>query len=332
MTAADDGHHRSFRTGAARAILLAFLLAVAPIAVLAKPAACRMVKIAEWTVRFERNLPVIDGAVDGNPVGILIDTGATFSILTHAAAERFGIHTWPLSTHLVGVGGLTTVHGARVTLTLGGAVMPPLAIRVAGERRLAGIDFVLGDDFLRQFDVEFDYARNAIRLFRAEGCRGAHLAYWDRDALSVDLERDDDAIIVMLRVNGRTARTLLDSGAATAGISMRLAEALGLKAGDPRLQPAGCVAGIGRGILPVWAATFDSIAIGEATIRNARLGVSDFFGGFEEHDSPEAILGTDFLRTHRVLASRSQGRLYFSYIGGTVFPPPPVRECRAPSP
>ena len=36
------------------------------------------------------------------------------------------------------------------------------------------------------------------------------------------------------------------------------------------------------------------------------------------------------LRAHRVLASRSQGRLYFSYAGGTIFPPPPLRECRAP--
>lgn len=329
MTAADDSQHRSLLPRTVRAFAVTLLLALAPAFVLAKPAACRLVKVAEWTVRFERNLPVIDGAVDGNPVGILLDTGATYSILTHDAAERFGIHTWPLSAQLVGVGGLTTVHGARVTLTLGGSVMPPLAVRVAGERRLAGIDFILGDDFLRQFDVEFDYARNTIRLFRPEGCKGAHLAYWDRDALAVNLE-PGDSIIVMLRVNGRAARTLLDSGAATAAISMRLAEALGLKAGDDRMQPAGCVGGVGRDILPVWAATFDSIQIGDAAIRNARVPVSEFFGGFENHDSPEVILGSDFLRAHRVLASRSQGRLYFSYTGGTIFPPPPVRECRPP--
>jgi hypothetical protein len=33
------------------------------------------------------------------------------------------------------------------------------------------------------------------------------------------------------------------------------------------------------------------------------------------------LLGVDFLRSHRVLVAHSQRKLYFSYIGGTVFQP-----------
>ena len=33
------------------------------------------------------------------------------------------------------------------------------------------------------------------------------------------------------------------------------------------------------------------------------------------------LLGLDFLRSHRVLIAHSQRKLYFSYIGGTVFQP-----------
>ena len=329
MTAADDLQRGRLPSGAVRAFALALLLVLAPAAVLAKPAGCRMLKIAEWTVRFVGNLPVIDGAVDGNPVGILLDTGATYSLLTHAAAERFGLNTWPMADRMAGVGGLTAVHGARVDLTLGGEVTRGVTVRVAGERRLPGIDFVLGDDFFRQFDLEFDYARDVVRLFRAEGCRGAHLAYWDRDALGTDLERAHLAVVT-LRVNGRPARAMLDSGASFSVVSTRLAEALGLEPGDARLQPAGCATGVGAALVTVWAAPFESIQVGDALIRNARLRVADFLGDFlaAEREAPDVLLGSDFLRSHRVLLSRSQSRLYFSHAGGTVFPPPAVENCR----
>lgn len=327
MTAADDLQHRSLLSRKARAFALILLLAIGPAFALAKPAACRMVKVAEWKVRFEGNLPVIEGAVDGNPVGILLDTGATYSLLTHDAARRFGLSTWPMGDRMIGVGGLTTVHGARVDLMVGETAAKGISVRVAGERRLPGIDFVLGDDFFRQFDMEFDYAHGTIRLFRPEGCRGAHLAYWDRDALGVDLERTVLAT-AMLRVNGRSTRAMLDSGASFSVVSLHVAQALGFERGDPRLMPAGCAGGAGQEVISVWAAPFDSIQIGDVLIRNARVRVADLFGGYGDHDAPEMLLGSDFLRSHRVLLSRSQSRLYFSHVGGTIFPPPPAGECR----
>ena len=35
------------------------------------------------------------------------------------------------------------------------------------------------------------------------------------------------------------------------------------------------------------------------------------------------LLGADFLRAHRVLVSHSQRKMYFTYLGGPVFAPPP---------
>src|SRR5205823_12094090 len=37
----------------------------------------------------------------------------------------------------------------------------------------------------------------------------------------------------------------------------------------------------------------------------------------------EMLLGLDFLRAHRVYVAHSQGRLYFTYAGGSVFSDPP---------
>ena len=36
-------------------------------------------------------------------------------------------------------------------------------------------------------------------------------------------------------------------------------------------------------------------------------------------DRPSMLLGADFLRSHRVLVSHSQRKLYFTYLGGPVF-------------
>jgi tetratricopeptide (TPR) repeat protein len=44
-------------------------------------------------------------------------------------------------------------------------------------------------------------------------------------------------------------------------------------------------------------------------------------------DAPEVILGADFLRSHRVFVSRAQGKVYFSYAGGQIFPATPGLEC-----
>ena len=54
----------------------------------------------------------------------------------------------------------------------------------------------------------------------------------------------------------------------------------------------------------------------DATYAEAGSRVSRQIGGIED-----MILGLDFLRSHRVLIAHSQRKLYFTYIGGTVFQP-----------
>jgi len=62
-------------------------------------------------------------------------------------------------------------------------------------------------------------------------------------------------------------------------------------------------------------------------IRDARLGIADFTPELARL-TPEVILGTDFLRAHRVMVARSQRKVYFTYSGGPVFPARKARDCR----
>jgi tetratricopeptide (TPR) repeat protein len=71
------------------------------------------------------------------------------------------------------------------------------------------------------------------------------------------------------------------------------------------------------------------VTIAGQTIRDPRLHISDFLRerAYGRDVPPEVLLGTDFLRAHRVLVSRSQRKVYFSYIGGQIFPATPTLEC-----
>ena len=77
-------------------------------------------------------------------------------------------------------------------------------------------------------------------------------------------------------------------------------------------------------------AVFPTLTIGDETIKNAKLGIADLFGLDKEIglgsripvaaiESPDMLLGMDFFLSHRIYAARSQGKIYFSYVGGPVF-------------
>lgn len=310
-----------------RALALA-LLAIALPSPAAEPAKCRLLKIAEWPVKLERDLPVIEGAINGRQVGILLDTGASVSLLTNAAAERLGLFTYGTSQLMSGIGGTSRLREARLEeLRIGDAVQKGMSVRVGVERDFPGIDFILGDDFFQQMDVEFDYARSVIRLFKPRDCRGAFLAYWNADALQVPMVTDR-MVMVPARINGRAVTALLDSGASSSVVTLQLAEKLGLKAGSEAMVASGCGTGIGADIVRSWVARFDAVEIGDERIRDARLRVVEHWDhGTFGADSLEFLLGTDFLRSHRVFVSRSQRKVYFSHVGGPVFPTRVAPEC-----
>jgi hypothetical protein len=77
--------------------------------------------------------------------------------------------------------------------------------------------------------------------------------------------------------------------------------------------------------------TFDSVSIGDETIRNVRLRVGDMFSkdtvaGTGSRiarpaavDPPEMLLGFDFLLSHRVLVLPKEHAVVFTYNGGPLF-------------
>src|SRR5258708_26842999 len=73
-------------------LIFASLLALLAGHALAAPSDCKLIRIEEWPGHLQRNLPIIDGEINGNKVGILIDTGSERSFVTRSAVARSALN------------------------------------------------------------------------------------------------------------------------------------------------------------------------------------------------------------------------------------------------
>lgn len=331
-------------------ISVAFVAATAGAAG-AAASGCKLVKVEDWSVRLQRSRVLVDGAINGQKIDVLLDTGAARTLILRAAAVRLGV---PLSgstnDRMFGVGGETKVDVALVDeLRVGKGAQKELRILVAGEHDLGGdVAVLLGEDFFQRFDVEFDLAHNAVRLFQPQDCDGVSLAYWARSGASEAefeaLDARNPQVIVTVRINDEPLKALLDSGASRSLLDKADAERLGVTPETPGVIAIGSGFGMGKKAVDSWIGPFRSFTIGNETIRDTQLRFSDMYkdatyrstGSNLSHKIQtwhSMLLGADFLRSHRVLVAHSQRKMYFTYAGGPVFQVnPPASPGPQPSP
>lgn len=58
----------------------------APVHAVATPGNCKLVHIAEWPVQIDRNRISVQGTINGQSIGILLDTGSGESLIQRSAA------------------------------------------------------------------------------------------------------------------------------------------------------------------------------------------------------------------------------------------------------
>ena len=306
---------------------------------------CKLARIAEWPLRAEYYRPVVAGAINGQKIGILLDTGAGMSLFLRSAAAKMGLTRYEAPGYRAfAIGGETRAETVHIDeFRVGQSVRKNWQVLVAGERSFSDdIAFLLGDDFFELVDVEFDLAHNAVRLYQTEDCRGVSLAYWATEPAGEAPIEAGSKIWLTVVINGKPVRAQLDSGAGNSLLSKANAARVGVTPEFPGTVAAGCVRGLGERQVDSWVGQFESFAIGNERIRNPRIRFADLWQHttYVETGSrlpnrmagqPDMLLGSDFLRAHRVLVARSQRKMYFTYAGGTVFLGAPSKGCNQPS-
>ena len=283
------------------------------------PTGCKYVQVAKVPIRYSGpSLSItMEGVIEGTPARMLVDTGAVESFLTRTGTERRGLYLRNTGELRQGIGGETSIYATRLKdFSAGPARSTPGWVRVIGETGFTPeYDAILGAPFLLQTDLEFSLASKAISFFRPINCKDDFLAYWSRDAVVIPFNsrtaRGENPHFT-IKLNGYELDAVIDSGAATTSVDMIAAKRAGLKMDAPGMVRAGHVVGVGQARVSNWTTTVDTLGIGDETIRNARISVTDGAG----HIHTDVLLGADFLRSHRVLFAMSQQKLYISYVGG----------------
>ena len=308
---------------------------------------CKVTRIAEWPLRTEYYSPVFDGAINGQKVGILIDTGSAMNLVWRSATTRLGLtrHQAP-GRSVISISGEEQAEYVHIEeFRIGDAVRKGWQVLAAGEGSFSDdVAVILGDEYFQQVDVEFDMAHNAVRLYETRDCDGVSLAYWatTEPAGEVPIE-SGSKIRLTVAINDKPVRAQLDSGTGHSILSKADAARLGVTPESAGTVAGGCVGdGVGKRQMDSWIGQFESFTVGNERIRNPRIRFTDLWRNMAYAETgsrlptriaglPDLVLGSDFLRSHRVLISRSQRKMYFTYAGGTVFPSNPRKGCSQPS-
>ncbi len=310
------------------------VLAQAPAATAAAP--CSLGKIADLPVTMEGLNPVIDVQINGQPVRLIVDSGAFFNTLNSEEAARLKLRSSLDVNGQMIIQGINGSVGGKLKIARDFSILGHgfkdvnfVAVPQTFDWRASGF---VGQNFLNATSVEYDLGGGAIRFFLVHGCDDTALAYWSAGKPfsmiaigEVQNEREDIRGEVV--VNGVALRAVFDTGAERSILTLGAAAKAGIKRDDPNVQPGGLTGGIGRREVQTWIAPVRSFQVGDEEVRNTRLR----FGAIELDDA-DMLVGADFFLSHRLFVDHSHHRLYFTYNGGPVFRLEQVEKAPAAKP
>jgi tetratricopeptide (TPR) repeat protein len=315
----------SLAVGCSSRKILRTLLAVCFIAAAPTPlfANCALKRFAELPIDMHDRRPTIAVKFNDQDARLVLDSGAFFSMISAATAAEYRLKTSsaPSGLQVIGVGGVAKMDMTTVKdFGLIGLTLHNIDFLVGGTSE-SGAAGLLGQNLLHNFDVEYDLAHGAVRLYKTEGCGKSVLAYWARpgEAYSMlHIEATDNLHARTLgnaTLNGRPIRVVFDTGAYSSVLSLKAAERAGVTPDSPGVVAEGYTYGIGRSAVKTYLARFDSFEIGDTeSIKNARLRIGEVGG--EDYDM---LLGADFFVSHRIFISNHERRGFITFNGGSVF-------------
>jgi predicted aspartyl protease/Tfp pilus assembly protein PilF len=279
---------------------------------------CEIGKVGELPITMSGLRPLIAAQVNGKDAKFLLDSGATYSLMSTAQAADLNLKLTVSAWTVGGVGGKTRTWMTKVQdFAFLGATFHDVQFLVTGSE--LGSTGLIGENLLAHFDIEYDLAKGAIRLFKPEGCGRTNLAYWAAGQASLmdinPMGSYNGHIIGVAYVNGKKIRAMFDTGASTSVLSLAAANNVGIDIKAPGVKEAGYFYGIGRGMSKSYIVPVASFKIGDdEEIKNTRIRVAEYRLG-----DADMLVGADFFLSHRVFVSNSQHKLYLTYNGGPVF-------------
>lgn len=259
-------------------------------------------------------------AVNGAPLRAVVDSGAQFSAIDRALAERLALpRTLAAPVLAYGVsGGPRLTHTVRLDLAVPGLAVPGVraaALDLDGISAATGRDFqlLIGRDVLRHLVVEADFPRGRARFL----ARGAYRP--SRDAIAIPLRSKGGAPLVAVQVeDAPPLDALIDTGASgVLALSAQAAAEAGLLGSGRQVSAAHSVS-LG-GLSLDRRVTARTLRVGGLTLHDADVQVYTPAVGAP---APAGLLGTGLFRQFRMALDLGGDRLFLVRPGLILVPPP----------
>lgn len=238
---------------------------------------------------------------DKGPYEFILDTGASYCLLSPELAEILGVKP-EIEKQAMGAGGSMKIGVAHVaSIAVGPTRQSNVQVAITDELNRIGkaiqsrVDGDLGFDFLKDFRLVIDYRASTLRFLPGSGANNdTHLA----TAIPFTLAAaQKPLILVQAMVNDQGPfQFAVDTGASRTMLSSELAERLDIEIVEdsPGLG--------GGGQIKVFAGKVSSLAVGAAVVRGHAVGVGEFLTMLSAAVGTklDGIIGYNFLNQFRV--------------------------------
>ena len=244
--------------------------------------------------------------VDGQPVGAILDTGASQSILTRAYAERSGRKV-SAGGHITAIGGAVAMGWTPVkSIAFGGMArtgggLSVVALPGAVTGHAGAIDLLVGRDLLDRFALDLDYANRRFRLLPSGRLPFAGA----RSPLQVG--KAPLAYVTEIAIAGQRLRpVIVDTGDGSA-LTLARRSWRTLPLAEQPVMTTQLAYGVG-GAVVADIAVLPRVALGERQLDDVTVWV-ERSGGFSDAARSAGRIGMGLLQRYRVLLDPAAGHM-----------------------
>lgn len=249
----------------------------------------------------EKGSPSIPVSMEGKPFRMMVDTGATETILSTSTVAALGVQDTEKATggFLVGISGLAAVTAVKVKdFRIGNMILPEALYMVYLGTLPDSEAGLFGADFLYYFDVDFDFANARFNLFSPQHCPGK-VVYWTTGTYGiVPFDLNDHHLSVDVMLDGKKVPAIIDTGASRTIMSLDEADYLFDIDRDAVVKNN-------------YRHQFKALKFGEVAVNNiTMLLIPDKKATMFQHSTAQLIIGMDVLRQLHLYVAYKEGNVY----------------------
>ena len=250
-------------------------------------------------------------SISDHTVRMLVDTGGFASFLTADAAQKAGLvirRNYDTRFRITFYGGATVRDFAKAqNVALAQMKADSMPFGIMPEPMPIDEDGILGQDILRAYDLDFDFAGGKLNFYSPDHCEG-RVVYWTDSPVAVIPFRRDNGnhIVVDTQLDGRDLTAMFDTGASRSEADWgTVSSKLGLVETSPGVKKLSSDGPRARYSYP-----FKVLIFGGITVNNPDIGLATSSVSQMPAEQPALLVGINVMRQFHLYIANGENKLY----------------------